>query len=74
MMELVKLHTLKIHHLFDNEISKLVNSDLIEKEIEETYNEKILQIKDNDPLKKKNQQEALQQIQEKDKNFIKRKQ
>lgn len=52
MMELVKLHTLEIHHLFDNEISKLVNSDLIGKEIEETYNEKILQIKDNDPFKK----------------------
>ena len=74
MMELVKLHTLKIHHLFDNEISKLVNSDLIEKEIEETYNEKILQIKDNDPLKKKKNKKLYNKYRKKIKKLIKRKQ
>ena len=41
----------KYHNWFDNEGSKFVNSNLIEKEIEKTYNEKLLQIKDNDPFK-----------------------
>ena len=37
--------------MFDNGISKFLNSDLTEKEIEKTYNEKLLQIKDDDLFK-----------------------
>ena len=41
----------KYHNLFDNEVSKFVNSSLIEKEIEKTYNEKLLQTNDDNFLK-----------------------
>ena len=41
----------KYHNLFDNEVSKFVNLSLIEKEIEKTYNEKLLQTNDDNFLK-----------------------
>ena len=41
----------KYHNLFDKEVSKFVNSSLIEKEIEKTYNEKLLQTNDDNFLK-----------------------
>ena len=72
----------KYHNLFDNEVSKFVNSSLIEKEIEKTYNEKLLQTNDDNFLKiskieylktekkknkKKKNEEALRQLQQKEK-------
>ena len=41
----------KDHNLFDNEVLKFVNSSLIEKQIEKTYNEKLLQIKNDNSFK-----------------------
>ena len=72
----------KYHNLFDNEVSKFVNSSLIEKEIEKTYNEKLLQTNDDNFLKiskieylktekkkkiKKKKEETLRQLQQKEK-------
>ena len=39
----------KHYRLFDKEVSKFVNSNLIKKEIEKIYNEEMLKIEQNDP-------------------------
>ena len=41
----------KDHNLFENEVLKFVNSSLVEKQIEKTYNEKLLQIKNDNSFK-----------------------
>ena len=41
----------KYHNIYDNEVLKFVNSNLIEKHIEKTYNEKLLHIKDDNSFK-----------------------
>ena len=41
----------KYYNLFNKDISNIVNSELIEKEIEKTFNEKMLKIKANDPFR-----------------------
>lgn len=63
-----------------NKVSKFVNSSLLEKENEKTYNEKLLPIKDYNPskmskikyLKTEKNEEALHQLQlkEKKKTYI----
>ena len=74
----------KDHNLFDNEVLKFVNSSLIEKQIEKTYNEKLLQIKNDNSFKnykieylkteKKTNEEALSQLKQKEKKNTKREQ
>ena len=75
--EITKITYIKKHYnLFDKSVSKFVNSDLIEKHVEKTYNKKMLQIK-NDFLKngrieylnieKQQSKEALEQVQAKEK-------
>ena len=41
----------KYYNSFDKDVSKYVNSTLIEKEIEQTYNNKLLEIKPDDPFR-----------------------
>ena len=41
----------KYYNSFDKDVSKYVNSTLIEKEIEQTFNKKRLEIKPDDPFK-----------------------
>ena len=41
----------KYHNLFDNKISSFVNSEILEKNINQEFEQEIALIKDNDPFK-----------------------
>ena len=41
----------KYHNLFDNKISSFVNSDILEQNINQEFEQKIALIKENDPFK-----------------------
>ena len=57
----------KYYSLFDKEVSKFVNSNLIKQEIEKTYNEEMLKTEENDPYRNG---EFFWKIQERRKNKL----